>query len=311
MYSKLKSTICAQFAKKRSLCSTLSNSPFPERRQQDRRQRLNDRRNSQTWSGRARNERRRQDRRNPFTLLRINPLSHVESMRSQQTSPVDVTSQDTLQLCVVTKQQDLIERLRGYVEKSSVIDTSCYTLFHVAGISHDKLEAVDCDLILIDTAPIVLSALQQQLRTIRDIAPNCKIILLHDHCLPDLSREIIECRIVGLLPTNVSREFFVKAITTIHRGELWLPHQLISRIFDFYSAQYPYISSLLNCLDLTPSEQKIVTLLIKGLANKQIALQLSVSPETVKKHIKNIFRKTGSRNRVELITRYFSQTNMR
>jgi len=230
-------------------------------------------------------------------------------MRSQRTSPLVVTSHDTLQLCVVTKQQGLIERLRGYVDKSSVIDTSCDTLFHVARISHDELEAVDCDLILIDTTSIVVSAIQQQLRTIRDIAPSCKIILLHDHCLPDLSREIIEYRITGLLPTEVPRELFVKAIATIHRGELWFSHQLIRRIFDFYSAQYPYITSLLNCLGLTPSEQKIVALLIKGLTNKQIALQLSVSPETVKKHIKNIFRKTGSRSRSELIARYLSQTN--
>lgn len=48
---------------------------------------------------------------------------------------------------------------------------------------------------------------------------------------------------------------------------------------------------------LTKMEATIVELLLKGLSNKEIADQLHISEETVKKHVYNIFRKTKVKNR--------------
>ncbi|HTK21056.1 MAG TPA: helix-turn-helix transcriptional regulator [Mucilaginibacter sp.] len=49
--------------------------------------------------------------------------------------------------------------------------------------------------------------------------------------------------------------------------------------------------------NLTKMEAAIVELLLKGLSNKEIADQLHISEETVKKHVYNIFRKTKVKNR--------------
>ena len=53
---------------------------------------------------------------------------------------------------------------------------------------------------------------------------------------------------------------------------------------------------------LTRREQTIVRLVSSGAQNKEIAEQLHISPNTVKTHIYSLFRKTSSRNRIELIT---------
>ncbi len=53
--------------------------------------------------------------------------------------------------------------------------------------------------------------------------------------------------------------------------------------------------------ELTEREWEIVGLLGRGLANKQIADKLFISPATVKNHIYNIYQKTGVKSRVELI----------
>jgi DNA-binding CsgD family transcriptional regulator len=60
-----------------------------------------------------------------------------------------------------------------------------------------------------------------------------------------------------------------------------------------------------NCLSfgLTKTEILIVQFIYRGLANKEIADQMLISEETVKKHIQNMFRKTGVRNRAALIHR--------
>jgi DNA-binding CsgD family transcriptional regulator len=58
-----------------------------------------------------------------------------------------------------------------------------------------------------------------------------------------------------------------------------------------------------NCLyyGLTKTEIPIVQMLYEGLSNKEIANQIFISEETVKKHIQNMFRKTGVKNRSALI----------
>jgi DNA-binding NarL/FixJ family response regulator len=54
-------------------------------------------------------------------------------------------------------------------------------------------------------------------------------------------------------------------------------------------------------LELTEREWEIVEHLGRGLANKEIADKLCISPATVKNHIYNIYQKTGVKSRVELI----------
>ena len=52
---------------------------------------------------------------------------------------------------------------------------------------------------------------------------------------------------------------------------------------------------------LSIQEQKVLELLLKGLANKQIALELQVCEKTVEKHLTSIYRKIGVTSRTEAI----------
>lgn len=52
---------------------------------------------------------------------------------------------------------------------------------------------------------------------------------------------------------------------------------------------------------LTTREREIASLICTGKTNKEISKDLYISLQTVKDHIYNIFRKTGIRNRVELV----------
>jgi DNA-binding NarL/FixJ family response regulator len=53
-------------------------------------------------------------------------------------------------------------------------------------------------------------------------------------------------------------------------------------------------------VDLTPTEQKVIQLVAKGMSNREIAAGLSVSQRTVESHVSNMLGKTGLNNRTEL-----------
>lgn len=64
-----------------------------------------------------------------------------------------------------------------------------------------------------------------------------------------------------------------------------------------------------NMNALTRRESEVIAELSKGLYYKEIAGKIFISQETVKKHVKSIYRKMGVRNRVEATIKYTSQVN--
>jgi LuxR family transcriptional regulator of csgAB operon len=52
---------------------------------------------------------------------------------------------------------------------------------------------------------------------------------------------------------------------------------------------------------LTARENEVLLLLAKGLNRDEIASKLFVSPETVKMHIKNIYKKLKAKNKVDAL----------
>ncbi len=55
--------------------------------------------------------------------------------------------------------------------------------------------------------------------------------------------------------------------------------------------------------ELTSRECTILQLLSHGLSNKEAAKKLSISPETVKSHVKNIFLKLNVERRAQAVSR--------
>ncbi len=52
---------------------------------------------------------------------------------------------------------------------------------------------------------------------------------------------------------------------------------------------------------LTPRENEVLLGLVYGKSNKGIAIDLGISPFTVRDHVTNLMNKLGARNRVELV----------
>ena len=57
---------------------------------------------------------------------------------------------------------------------------------------------------------------------------------------------------------------------------------------------------LADAVELSPRERDVLRLVAAGARNQEIATTLRVSPNTVKFHVSNLLRKTGTRTRAEL-----------
>ena len=66
----------------------------------------------------------------------------------------------------------------------------------------------------------------------------------------------------------------------------------------------------LNGIKITPRDQQVLELLVGGCSNKEIAGQLSISPRTVKQHLRTLFLRAGikdGRKRVKLAIAVFEK----
>jgi DNA-binding NarL/FixJ family response regulator len=61
----------------------------------------------------------------------------------------------------------------------------------------------------------------------------------------------------------------------------------------------------LSQIKITQRDEQVLQLLVQGCSNKEIAAQLSISPRTVKQHLRTLFLRAGirdGRKRVKLAT---------
>jgi DNA-binding NarL/FixJ family response regulator len=90
----------------------------------------------------------------------------------------------------------------------------------------------------------------------------------------------------------------VKCVRQVMAGEFWIGRNSVAELADALrqaaAPEAPAVSAL------STREQEIVTAVIKGGSNKDIAWQLGVGEQTVKNHLRRIFAKRGVSNRVEL-----------
>lgn len=143
----------------------------------------------------------------------------------------------------------------------------------------------------------------ESIQTIRALFENTRVLLLWDELCDGLVVDVLRYRFHGFLLTNWLPELCLKSIRAVSRGELWMSRAaLANAIADLLSASHrigsakpPHAAP--SGTTLTHREQEIVELLRRGCTNKEIAKQLGVMEDTVKKHLQSVFRKLGVRRR--------------
>ena len=151
------------------------------------------------------------------------------------------------------------------------------------------------DVILMDMALPMMDGATAT-RAIRKHFPQVQVIALTSFKEGKIIRNALEAGAIGYLLKDVSADELVRAIRAAHAGRATLSPEAAQALVE--TANQPPAPGL----DLTEREREVLTLMIEGLNNTQIAGRLVVSPSTVKSHVSNILSKLGVASRTEAVT---------
>ena len=102
----------------------------------------------------------------------------------------------------------------------------------------------------------------------------------------------------GLVLKGDAPDKLFSAIRNVATGELAFADDIARQVLGTMAAESRQAASSVN--RLSHRERQIAFLVARGLKNKDIAQQLEISENTVKRHMQSIFGKTGARDRLEL-----------
>lgn len=109
-------------------------------------------------------------------------------------------------------------------------------------------------------------------------------------------------RALGVLPAAVDEDELAAAIAALARGlSVWHPQLLSGLQARPAESANPAVKLPDEIEALTERELEVLQLMALGLANKKIALDLTISEHTVKFHISSIYGKLGAANRTEAV----------
>ena len=96
----------------------------------------------------------------------------------------------------------------------------------------------------------------------------------------------------GILKKTLPVPAILDCIRTVANGNIWIESSISNQFVGFINRR--------TTPRLTPREDEILNLVMRGMKNKQIADALSITTGTVKVHLMHIFEKTGVKDRFEL-----------
>ena len=141
------------------------------------------------------------------------------------------------------------------------------------------------------------------LRGVHAAHPNLAIALLLDDYDRELVVNSMRAGARGLFClASMSFKFLCRCITSVHQGQYWTNTEQMRYIIDALSIGLSV--RLINSrgqVVLTPREEQTVNLVTEGLNNREIARELNLKENTVKKSLLRVYDKLGVSNRVELV----------
>jgi len=153
-----------------------------------------------------------------------------------------------------------------------------------------KFRECNPDITLMDLQMAEMSGFDAIL-AIRDEFPGARIIVLTTYTGDAQAHRAIKAGAQGYLLKNLLHKELLQTIRAVHAGRRVVAVDIAAQVAEHAGEE-----------NLTPKEIEVLRLIASGNANKEVAVQLNITEETVKSRVKNILEKLGANDRTHAVT---------
>jgi two-component system nitrate/nitrite response regulator NarL len=197
---------------------------------------------------------------------------------------------------IIAKFHDILMEKSPLMQRDSVP-----SLWPLLAAGEPALLLLDLDLPGLDVAAT--------LAELRDRAPACKVLVLHQDFSTEAELALLGAGVVGCCSAALTRETVLRIVDVVQDGGVWISQAVMPLLLrqmqarGTLSAPVAVVTAPLpnpRLQLLTPRERQIASLVGGGASNKLIARELSITDRTVKAHLGAIFQKLGLPDRLRL-----------
>jgi len=140
------------------------------------------------------------------------------------------------------------------------------------------------------------------LTAIRDRLPSAVVVALSNTPRDDQALELLSMGASGYCHAFAAAPTLQQVATVVASKGLWVGPGILDRLVRAAQAALNPVTQVETALDaLSAREHEVASAVVRGLKNKEIARELSITERTVKAHLSAVFAKLGARDRLQLV----------
>lgn len=199
-----------------------------------------------------------------------------------------------IQVAIVDDKRDIREGLQLILNNSEGFE--CVATYSDGESAVKGLPTVKPHVVLMDIGLPRMSGIDV-VRAVKDISPEIEMIMLTVHADEDSIFESLRAGASGYLMKNTFPSKLLNSIKEVQNGGSPMSSTIARKVVSsFNSFRKP-------AANLTKREKEVLDLLCKGKSYKVIADDLFISPDTVRYHLKNIYKKLQVNSKYEAMVK--------
>ena len=204
---------------------------------------------------------------------------------------------EQINLALIEDDPIIRESLATYLGAHPAIEISIVadSVEHFLEQVQQTSRSMQADLLLLDIGLPGMSGLEG-IRHIRQKCPDMDIVMLTTFEDDDKIFKALCSGACSYITKRTPLNTILEAVFTIHRGGSYMSPSIARKVVQHFMPKAPKTNDILS-----PRQQQIVQGLVDGLSYKLIADKLSISIDTVRDHIKHIYRTLEVNGKAEVI----------
>ena len=201
-----------------------------------------------------------------------------------------------ISVMIIDAQRDTREGVGRAIDQTEGMQ--CVADFAAARPALVALKKARPDVILLDIQLPDMSG-RECIQAIRRLKPHVNMLLLADSLDDDILFAALRAGVYGFWEKPVFPSTIIGAVRDIHAGGAPMSQDIARRVVSYFSHNRVVAD------ELSEREQGVFQLLCEGMTAQEIADRLHVSANTVRFHLKNIYRKLGVNSRYEALRKVY------